>query len=251
MKIYNFKEISSTNDFARELLKENEIVCVTAMHQTKGRGRNNNTWYSNFGNNLNLSFGISHSETCTLVKLANFQSIGSLAVKHVLEEYTGKSIFRLKYPNDVYAFDGTDYKKLSGILVEHGFMGSECTYSIIGIGVNVLEQNFPVEISQKATSLKLLGFDCGVDLFQNLLIDKFSLLLEKSESVIFELWQKELNIIGKEIKIIQSQNQATDYDSKDIFIAKKLKSDGRLVVINHQGKEIIIDNGDSIRYNLD
>ncbi|OGU56276.1 MAG: biotin--[acetyl-CoA-carboxylase] ligase [Ignavibacteria bacterium GWF2_33_9] len=248
MIYYNFKEITSTNDYARELLDENEIVCVTAQYQTKGRGRNNNVWYGNFGNNLYISFGLSHKNPCSIEKLSNLQAIGALAVNQTLLELTAKEMFFLKYPNDVFAITDTGKKKISGILIEHGFSGSDCIYSIIGIGVNVNETNFTGLIENEATSLKKIGFNFEIEEVEKLLINKFSLLLEQNETDIFNLWKSELNIIGKNIHLISANKN--EYTENENWIAIELLKDGRLKIENEKKKILIIDNGDSVRYDI-
>jgi BirA family biotin operon repressor/biotin-[acetyl-CoA-carboxylase] ligase len=59
---------------------------------------------------------------------------------------------RLKWPNDVYVGD----QKIAGILVQNGLRGKTVSWSVIGIGLNVNETDFPEELSEKATSLALL-----------------------------------------------------------------------------------------------
>lgn len=248
MILYNFSEISSTNDYAKELLSDEDIICVTAQNQINGRGRNNNVWYGDFGNNLYISFGIKHQNSCTLEFLANLQSIGAIAVKQSLEQISNIS-YRLKYPNDVYAYDGSKYRKISGVLVEHGFLGSECNYSIIGIGVNINEINFPKEIKETAVSLKQLGISVKIDELQSLVINHFSLLLSLEDSEVYNLWVKELNIIGKEITLVKGLHYYPN--DMNIYTAYELLNDGRLVLSNQENSKIIIDNGDTIRYNFD
>jgi len=59
---------------------------------------------------------------------------------------------RLKWPNDVYVGD----QKIAGILVQNGLRGSAVSWSVLGIGLNVNETSFPVELRAGATSLQLL-----------------------------------------------------------------------------------------------
>lgn len=248
MILYNFDEITSTNDYAKELLSDEDIICVTAHNQTKGRGRNGKEWYGNYGNNLFISFGIKHTHSYSLEFLSNLQVIGAMAVKQSLEIISNIS-FRLKYPNDVYAFDGRKYRKISGVLVEHGFSGSDCNHSIVGIGVNINEVNFPEELKENATSLKLLGINVEIEELQRLVIKNFSLLLSLDDHEVYEMWVEDLKIIGKEINIIAGNN--FDPNSGNKYIAHELLNDGRLLLINQNNNKIIIDNGDTIRYNFD
>lgn len=240
---YHFSEISSTNDYARILLNDNAIISVTADFQTAGRGRNKNIWYGSYGNNLYMSLGIRHQKELSTEQLSAFQAIGAISVKNALKKLTKKIEFKLKYPNDVYVKFENNYRKISGILVEHGFSGSFCAYTIIGIGVNVNETKFEPIVSKTATSLKQLG--CSVDLIEleDAIIQEFSNLYQLEFQEFFELWQKELNILGKDVTVL---------GETEVFRVTKILLDGRLELIEKEkNKKRIIDNGDSIRYNLD
>jgi len=46
---------------------------------------------------------------------------------------------RIKWPNDILAEKG----KIAGILIEHGITGSRISHSIIGIGLNLNQIDFP------------------------------------------------------------------------------------------------------------
>lgn len=242
-KYYAFESITSTNDFAKELLLNQDLVVVSALHQTKGRGRNVNQWYGSYGNNLYLSVGIKHSSNVDSLTLAVMQAVGSLAVRNSLQELTNKNIYKIKYPNDIYAYDGVKYKKISGILVEHSFAGSECISSIIGIGVNVHEKSFPEDLHDFAISLFQLGFDIEIKSLQENIVNNIFLLLTKYSNIeIFELWKKDLNLHNKNLKVLGKES---NYKLSRFFV------DGRLELVDENNNKITIDNGDSIRYNLD
>lgn len=242
-KYYSFESITSTNDFAKELLGQDELVVVTALHQTKGRGRNINQWYGSYGNNLYLSIGLKHNSSVSTLSLAVLQAVGSLAVRDSLRRLSNQDIFRLKYPNDVYAYHNQTYKKISGILIEHSFAGSECINSVVGIGINVNENSFPSELKDTAVSLSQIGIELEVNKIQNDLVNNFfNILTNHSEIEIFNNWKKELNLENKKIQVL----------GKDKFYKfAKIFEDGRLELIDNNNNKITIDNGDSIRYNLD
>lgn len=244
MKIYNFREVSSTNEYAKDLLESNELICVTALNQTNGKGRNQNNWFGSFGNNIYMSFGITHKVECSAEKLSSFQAVGALTVKRTLEKLSSEIVCKLKYPNDVYVKFNDSFRKISGILVEHGFSGSNCIYTIIGIGINVNESKFPDSLSQTAISLKMLGVNHKIEMINDIIIEEFEKLFGIDYKEITNLWSKELNIFNKEIRVMnKSQNE--------LFNVKEIMNDGRLKLINVKNEVVIIDNGDTIRYNLD
>ena len=78
--------------------------------------------------------------------------IPTLSVLTVLQA-TGLSGLSIKWPNDVLI----NNKKLAGVLTENTYQGSRLQSTILGIGWNVNELNFPTELSEVATSLALQG----------------------------------------------------------------------------------------------
>ncbi len=241
MKHYHFEEIDSTNDAAKSLIKNEKLIAVTANYQIKGKGRNSNRWLGDKSANLYLSFGIKHEFQVDLKRIIAFQGMGCLAVKLALNIVCKDDIFRLKYPNDVYAKHSGNYKKICGVLVEHGFIGSFCDYSIIGIGLNINQMVFPDIPNINPVSLAMLGYKIEIKEITEKVIEELNFLNTLNDDQLFDAWVKELNIIGKNIKVL---GEDKDYKAVEIF------EDGRLKVINDTS-ERIIDNGDSVRYSLE
>jgi BirA family transcriptional regulator, biotin operon repressor / biotin---[acetyl-CoA-carboxylase] ligase len=243
MKHYHFQSISSTNDYIREILHKESPVAVSADYQWLGRGRNNHRWEGNFGQNVYLSIGKYHSQPISPDDAAHYQSLGCLLVKEALVRLTGDNVFRIKYPNDVMAPFKGHYRKLCGVLVEHGYLGSQCIYSIIGMGINVLQKQFPEDISHTVTSLSLSGYKVEPSDLINELIARYEHLSDLANDTIFDMWRKELNIEGKPVQIV---------DDDDEWIAESLLWDCRLMVRNKNGSiGRYINNGDSIRYDYE
>ena len=121
----------------------------TADYQTAGRGRLDHKWLSPEGTNLMMSVvlsvaGIPPEQVATLPLVAG------LAVAKALRQFLiphSSFLISLKWPNDVLVGG----KKIAGILCErHG------DNVIVGIGVNVNQTVFPLEIADRATSLRLI-----------------------------------------------------------------------------------------------
>lgn len=237
---YHFPEIGSTNDYIKELLEEHEQVIVTADLQHKGRGRRAKKWHGMPGENVFFSFGINHKSTPSSTALSLYQATGCLAAHDVLKEICGKDIFRIKYPNDIMAKTEEGYRKICGVLVEHTFSGSACQSSIIGIGINVNQIEFPDSVDDMATSLKLLKYDATPSEVIEKLIDVTGKYVYRPSEEIFEDWEKRLNVVGKPIELLgQGGNWAATF----------LYNDGRLKLENIDTNEsFILGDGDSIRY---
>jgi len=141
-KIISLLSVDSTNDYARELLENRtpeEGTVVVAGDQKKGRGYGTNTWHSKRGKNLLFSI-ILYPQFISANTQFLISKIISLGICDYLCTYV--SDVSIKWPNDIYVDD----RKISGILIENDLMGSSMKNSIVGIGLNVNQENFPNDI---------------------------------------------------------------------------------------------------------
>ncbi len=139
------ESVDSTNSYLKRIIKENELyggMSVMARMQTSGRGRLGRSWLSAEGDTLCMSVAVKHSYT------EGFTLLVALAVYEALKPFCGNNNLQVKWPNDIIC----ESKKLCGILCER--VGE---YTVIGIGINVNDKDFPEGISYKATSLYLLS----------------------------------------------------------------------------------------------
>lgn len=133
------KELASTNQFAKELIAKTEPIDGTVIitdSQTAGKGQGSNVWQSD--SNKNLTFSIIYN---TKFLPAVYQFYLSMAISNGIIQALCKidnSSFAIKWPNDIIA----NNKKLGGILIENTIAGNNLKHSIIGIGLNVLQQHF-------------------------------------------------------------------------------------------------------------
>lgn len=232
--------VTSTSDVARELLNEVDCVVVSANHQTKGRGRRGRPWHDEERDSALVSFGIRHKQQRSTRDLSADMARGCLAVLMVLRAHAMSSGVRCKYPNDIQAIDKGVWSKLSGVLIEHDFMGSICHTTIIGIGVNVRQQAFPETIGQPATSLYRLGLETNLSAVIDALKAQIELLTDAPADEVFKLWERELQAGASMIAI---------YGDGGVWTVKGLDENGRLVVENiNDGTQRIIDDGDTLRY---
>lgn len=155
MKIIKLSAIDSTNSFLKKMTLENSVSNFTVViteSQEKGRGQMNAKWVSEAGKNL--TFSVFFEVKNVLVsnhKYLNFAV--SLSVFNVLKKYNLPNLF-IKWPNDIMAAN----KKVCGILIENSLKGIHINTSIVGIGLNVNQIDFPVDLPQ-ASSLKILTGD--------------------------------------------------------------------------------------------
>ncbi len=149
-------EIGSTNDRAREALGEpgGDGLAVVADLQTAGRGRRGRTWISPPGANLLVSVAFRPAIQPRLAGLLGVAA--ALAVRDACARLAPDAGLAIRWPNDVVDRSG---RKVAGLLVETALEGEELVEAVIGIGINVnwLASEMPVEIGERATSLVALS----------------------------------------------------------------------------------------------
>lgn len=128
-----------------------------AEAQSAGRGQGANHWHATPGANLTLSMVV-YPDHLAVARLFALTQLTGMAVAETVAHFLPAPLaatVRLKWPNDVYVGD----QKIAGILVQNGLRGSTVSWSVLGIGLNVNETDFPVALQKTATSLRLLAGD--------------------------------------------------------------------------------------------
>ncbi len=142
--------LPSTNDYANNWLQSEDSppagsVIITDC-QTNGKGQASNQWLSKPQENLTFSM-IYYPVFLPLDNLFALNMVASLSVRNVLSKYT-RDIY-VKWPNDVLIAS----KKAAGVLIKNTLSGKKITTSIVGIGLNINQLDFPT--LPKATSLSI------------------------------------------------------------------------------------------------
>ena len=77
--------------------------------------------------------------------------LASIAIIDTLTDYTDG--FSIKWPNDIWVDD----RKICGILIENILDGKHISESIVGIGLNVNEKDWPEELPNPVSMRELSG----------------------------------------------------------------------------------------------
>lgn len=149
-KIVALTEVGSTNNYATQMVsdKPEECTVVLAQFQNNGRGQHGNYWESEYGKNLLMSV-ILYPGFLPAEKQFYISKIVSLALVHTLD--CKVKDLSIKWPNDIYIGN----KKVAGILIENAIKGAHLDYSIVGIGLNLNQEEF-VSDAPNPVSLKML-----------------------------------------------------------------------------------------------
>ena len=131
-EIFKFESVTSTNDVAINLIKEDkkEIGCIYADTQTKGRGTRGKEWISTQGN---LFGSIFFPLKKNYPPFNEFSIINPVIISSVIEHFCERKNISFKWPNDVFV----NGKKICGILQELITSNSK-KFLVIGIGVNIV-----------------------------------------------------------------------------------------------------------------
>lgn len=148
--IIELDTIDSTNNYAMRLIDADTAqpgLTVIAREQVHGKGQRRKHWQDTPGESLLVSF------ICAPLRPLDeqfvFNAATAVAIAEVLAHlYEGWDV-RIKWPNDIIIND----KKAGGILIENVLRGNQWSFSIIGLGLNILQDVFPRELPF-ATSLK-------------------------------------------------------------------------------------------------
>ncbi len=231
MRVFYFKEISSTNDEAVRMAESGaeEGTVVLADSQTNGRGRCGNVWLSPHGG-MYASFVLRpnfSSENMYLLGL-----VLGLAVVRVLRREHLDAV--LKWPNDILIFG----KKLGGILAEAKTKDKKIDFVVLGLGLNV-NTDFSLLFSG-ATSLYIEdGRVRNIEQLFTVLYDEFlnfyQKIPDKKHDIIREM-SIYLSTLGMHI-------EATLGDSKISGYALSLQDNGQLCVRTEEGMILYLSPG--------
>lgn len=147
-----FDELQSTNEYAISLLSKSKPIegtVISAHHQTAGKGQIGSSWLVEAGKNLTLSV-VLHPRFLPIPRQFLLNQAVSLAVVDFLRHFITEDTVRLKWPNDVYIGD----KKSTGILIQNTLSGTKIQYTVIGLGININQTEFPASLPNP-TSLSL------------------------------------------------------------------------------------------------
>jgi BirA family biotin operon repressor/biotin-[acetyl-CoA-carboxylase] ligase len=227
------KEVDSTNTFLKNIPSNSkplpEGTVIMAESQYAGRGQQQNKWNSEPGKNLTFSL-LLYPAFLPVANQFNLTRVVSLGVYDALKPLLGDAL-KIKWPNDIYYGD----KKLGGMLIENSIQGSQLKQSIIGIGLNVNQQDFPDWVPNPTSIFQILHTD-----------EDIRLILSQICSNI-EAWYLNLRA-GKTAAIKQAYmscmywlNEAHNFRSNgEIFegIIKDVRDNGVLVIqTNNTEKE--------------
>lgn len=224
--IYHFNTLCSTNDEARDTKYQDGDI-IWADFQTAGRGQRGHTWQSAAGDNLTFSVVLEPTFLPAAKQFLLLETI-ALALADFFKEQGVESL--VKWTNDIYVGD----KKAVGILIEHSLSGSSLARTIVGIGINVNQTEFPTDIPNPVSLSLLTGEKYDLEslllTFQESLQARYAQLKEGS----WEVLERDYNsaLYRKDAPHLFAYPDGTCF----VGIIRGAKSTGDLIVEHENGE---------------
>jgi BirA family transcriptional regulator, biotin operon repressor / biotin---[acetyl-CoA-carboxylase] ligase len=220
----HLREVDSTNARAQQLAigGAQHGTLVTAAGQSAGHGRQGRAWVTPAGRALACSLVL--REPPRLLPM-----LAALAVADVADRFdaAGRTA-AIKWPNDVLL----DGRKVAGILAEGR---PQEGWVVLGIGVNVavVEEGFPPELREIATSLGRAPAD--VERVLALLLERLAHWLAATPRQAMDAYRARDALAGREISWNGGEGTALG-----------VADDGRLRVRpgDRPGEEVLLDAGE-------
>ena len=221
-KVVYMPSCHSTNQVATDLLKNGDIAegtIVITDHQTKGRGQRGNHWEAEEGKNITCSI-ILKPKTLLISDQFILNVIVSMGVADLVSSVLSMDT-KVKWPNDIYCKG----EKISGILINNSIKKNMLESSVIGIGLNVNQQQFT---NSKATSLSVLSGNATYNLSQ--ILESLVLSVEKR----YFQWKNNTESLWEDyLAQLYWLGEVRTYKSREEYftgIIRSVTKSGRLVI---------------------
>jgi BirA family transcriptional regulator, biotin operon repressor / biotin---[acetyl-CoA-carboxylase] ligase len=232
-----FGQLDSTNNYAKKIANEGcpDGTVVVAACQTAGKGRLGREWNSMSDKGVWFSVVLRPKLAPGEVQVVTLAA--SVSVASSIERVTGIKA-GIKWPNDIIIRG----KKVCGILTEMSSEIDRINYLVIGIGINVNHsiEDFPEELKDTATSLRIsVNRDNSLDDYSNseAKFDRSELIREvlhdleevfkaiscENTAGILDKWRDYSVTLNRNVRIYYK-------DSEYKGVARDITPDGRLVV---------------------
>ncbi len=217
-----FESLDSTNNYAMQQVHAGMAAhgdVILALQQTEGKGQHGKAWLAEKGESilmstvLNLNVPNSAIFPIGISQQFELSALVAVATREWLASYAGDNVF-IKWPNDIYHND----RKAVGILIENVIgvrkgdeeqdfqsTSSNWKWAIVGIGVNVNQQNFPYYLLNPISLRLITGIEYDIIELAKSLNDYIEKYWEKwlagEWQTIFEAYNQHLFKRGQQVRL--------------------------------------------------
>jgi len=208
------QSIDSTNKYAMGLVHGNHLpdgqgeaqhgTVIFTHEQTAGKGQRGKNWVSEKDSNIALSV-LLNPYPLSILDQFKLSICMAVSVYEFLFKYVGDET-SIKWPNDLYWRD----RKAGGILIENVVSSGKSEaghwrWSVVGVGININQTIFPVEIPHAVSVKQIAGKDFPtVELAKELcsVIDKnYRELINGKFESFFNIYQANLYKKHEKVKL--------------------------------------------------
>ncbi len=144
---------STNNEVRRRLDGLDNLSVVAARSQTAGRGQGDHIWTSAPGENLTFTMLVRYSPARPL-RARDAVRINDAVSSALLEFLSAYGIQAwVKPPNDIWVGE----LKICGLLIENILRGKDVALTILGVGLNVNQTEFPDFLPNPVSMAMLTG----------------------------------------------------------------------------------------------
>ena len=246
-RLHHFPTIGSTNTYAIEEARNGATSgsVYIADEQIAGRGRSDHRWYSTAGDGLYVSALLRPALTAS--EALKLSLATGLAVQSAIAEVTSLAI-DLRWPNDLVVPATHSYsKKCGGILAETSIdITGRLHYAVIGIGLNLNQAEFPADLRDTATSLRITT---GTEISRNSLLIQLLLQLSNEIDLLEQEVHGETNLpplntrFARASTWVHGKHVSVSEDNGYTGVTAGLNEQGLLKILLRDGSERIVRHG--------
>ena len=247
--VRRFEAVDSTQTIAFALADTGapDGTTVLAHYQNDGRGRRGRTWYAPPGTALLTSIVVRPRLAPRELPLYSFAA--ALAAADAVERVGGIGA-RLKWPNDVLLGG----RKVAGVLLESRATAGGDPVIAVGVGLNLRQSAFPVDLETRATSVLIeTGRTIATEAALEALMETFATWRGRLEREGFSplrvRWLAASDTIGRRVEVDGVAGTAVDLASDGALVIADGRVHRRVVAgeITAQPSHLVADSEPSAR----
>ena len=239
------KSTYSTNTLLKELIANGQWPIaeryLRAGYQTAGRGQAGNSWESEADKNLLCSIVLPPQQN-----LFDLNVMVSVAVHRMVSQklIANSQKLTIKWPNDIYWED----KKIAGILIENAILGTELSYSIAGIGLNVNQQEWQSDAPNPVSLRQITGREYDLDELMRALVREINKVLDEPKETVWSYYRTHLYrreglwpFVEREVSTAPTMNANSQKPIANSFMARieDILPTGEIVLRDQQNQQRI------------
>ncbi len=231
LKVYLNETSASTQEDAKEGIKKGQPspALYLAPNQRSARGRFSRPFFSPESGGIYMSLHL--QPNLPYDQAPAYTLMVASSIVKAISRLAGIDC-QIKWVNDIYL----GQKKLAGILTEaiSSIETGLITDVIIGIGLNFLVPEFPLDLQNKATSL----FTSQAPISRNQLIAEiWNIFQNTPERDLIKVYKEKSLVLDKRVTFVENQNSYAG-------LATDITDSGQLVVMLDDGQAKILNSGE-------